>query len=408
MDHDFAAAMGRALEQTRAANPAEATRIIQAALAGRPEAAGSGTAVVPRPSLEGALRPYDAEAPGRRQPSAVPGETAGAEPSVQPRRRSLRDVVEALGRRRGGPPMPMPMTMPGQRQSTPPPVADGAVYVTRTFSGASGARDYRLYVPAALPDGPQGLVLMLHGCTQDADDFAGGTRMNALAERHRLIVAYPNQTRLHNGQGCWNWFRPADQGRGGEAAILAGLAVALREEFDLAQDRVFAAGLSAGGAMAAILGASYPDVFSAVGIHSGLPHGSAQDLVSAFAAMRGEGGGGTSRSTGGGRTGGVRTIVFHGTADGTVHPSNADQIMRSATAGVAAETSLTAGRSAGGRPFNRHVATGRDGVAAAELWLIEGAGHAWSGGASTGSYTDPSGPDASGEMVRFFLRGPAR
>jgi poly(hydroxyalkanoate) depolymerase family esterase len=235
---------------------------------------------------------------------------------------------------------------------------------------------------------------MLHGCTQDADDFACGIRMNDLAETHGLIVAYPEQCRGQNAHACWNWFRPGDQGRtGGEPEILATLARSLAEEFAVDRTRVFVAGLSAGGAMATILGATHPEVFRAVGVHSGLPHGAAHDVVSAFAAMRGEG---AARSNG---RPPVPTIVFHGTADLTVHPSNAERILDAASLDRVDRSDLVSG----GRRCSRAVSTGADGAPVSELWLIEGAGHAWSGGAPQGSHTDPRGPDASAEMIRFFL-----
>lgn len=278
----------------------------------------------------------------------------------------------------------------------------GARYENRSFSSAAGSRDYVLYVPAAaLRERPQGLVLMLHGCTQDADDFARGTDMNRVAERYGFIVAYPEQTRAHNAQACWNWFRPGDQGPNrGEPEILAGLARELATEFGIARGRVFAAGLSAGGGMAAILGVTHPEVFSAIGVHSGLPHGAANDVASAFAAMRGDAASSPAR---GSRP--VRTIVFHGSADQTVHPANADRIVEAAAAGSRVVLSHESGRSRGGRTWSRTIASTPGGTALTEDWRIEGAGHAWSGGAAAGSYTDPTGPDASEEMARFFMAG---
>lgn len=405
MVHDFAAALGRALEQTRAGDPGEATRTIQAALAGRPGPAQSRD----RDAAPGAARPErthpghaeDAElVDDRRGRSAVPSPDASSAPRSRPGtgRRSLREVVDLLRRGRGG---LWPMRVPGAGRSTPPAMPEGARYETRSISSAAGSRDYILYVPAALPEGPQGLILMLHGCTQNADDFARGTEMNRVAERYGLIIAYPEQTRAHNPQACWNWFRPGDQtADGGEPEILAGLARELTAEFGIPEGRVFAAGLSAGGGMAAILGVTHPEVFSAIGIHSGLPHGAAHDVVSAFAAMRGDGPSAPARDT---RP--VRTIVFHGSADPTVHPSNADRIVEAAAAGSRGAVSYDSGRSSGGRVWSRTTASTPEGRVLTEDWRVEGAGHAWSGGAAAGSYTDPAGPDASAEMARFFVAG---
>jgi poly(hydroxyalkanoate) depolymerase family esterase len=383
MNSTFAAAIGRALDQTRAANPVEATRIIQEALAGRamPHHPGPQRHSVPRRSENVADAEVVQHLPGRAAPRR----------DARPGGRSLSAVIGALRRGRRGLSW---ADQPSRRPSAAPYVAEGARYERRHFSCAAGAREHSVYVPAALAGRPAGLILMLHGCTQDADDFACGTRMNELAETHGLIVAYPEQCRGQNAHACWNWFRPGDQGRtGGEPEILATLARSLAEEFAVDRTRVFVAGLSAGGAMATILGATYSETFRAVAVHSGLPHGAAHDVVSAFAAMRGEG---AARSSG---RPPVPTIVFHGTADLTVHPSNAERILDAASLDRVDRSDLVSG----GRRCSRAVSTGADGAPLTELWLIEGAGHAWSGGATNGSHTDPRGPDASAEMIRFFL-----
>lgn len=228
--------------------------------------------------------------------------------------------------------------------------------------------------------------------------------MNSVAEAHGLLVAYPAQPMSANGSLCWNWFNPADQARGaGEPSIIAGITRNLMSEFSLDRNQVFVAGLSAGGAMALVMGETYPDVYAAIGIHSGLPYKSANDVMSAFAAMRGE----DSlpppvrlHSTADGAST-ARIIVFQGSADSTVHPTNANKILAADRHRCVAETKP--GRAPGGRNFQRSVYLASNGAPAAELWMIEGAGHAWSGGCPEGSYTDPKGPDASGEMVRFFL-----
>jgi poly(hydroxyalkanoate) depolymerase family esterase len=287
---------------------------------------------------------------------------------------------------------------------------DGAQFLARSYACLAGSRQYKLYVPANRTNGPQGLVVMLHGCTQSPDDFAVGTDMNAIAEAHGLLVAYPAQTSIDNAGACWNWFRPGDQRRDlGEPAIIAGITRALIVEFDVDPSRVYVAGLSAGGAMAAVMGETYPELYAAIGVHSGLPYGSASDVASAFAAMRDEPGGGhpMPRLEAGGKA--MPTIVFHGSADRTVHPSNAARIIAAARARAEeGEVRRVEGRSPGGRTYRRTIALAPDGAAAAEFWLIEGTGHAWSGGQAAGSYTDPAGPDASAEMVRFFLDASAR
>lgn len=164
--------------------------------------------------------------------------------------------------------------------------------------------------------------------------------------------------------------------------------------------RVYVAGLSAGGAMAAILGTAYPDLYAAVGVHSGLACGAAKDLPSALSAMRSGGGAASASSQG------MPTIVFHGYADATVHPENGRDVIRACAGGI--EPELQRHQVAGGRSFTRHVYRSEGGQVLAEHWVVHGAGHAWSGGSHNGSYTDPTGPDATQEMLRFFLEHPRR
>ena len=245
---------------------------------------------------------------------------------------------------------------------------------------------------------------MLHGGTQDADDFAAGTRMNTLAEEHGFIVAYPNQSKAANASLCWNWFAPENQVRGrGEPAIIAGITSAIAADYDIDPARVFVAGLSAGGAMAVVMGATYPDLYAAVGVHSGLPYRSAADLPSAFAAMRGDAKrrrSPKSRSTSdeGPR---VRTIVFQGDSDNIVHPSNAANMVEAERPDDSIERAEA--RHAAIRAHTRTVTRDKTGTVIVEQWLVHGSGHAWSGGSPHGTYTDPHGPDASQEMLRFFF-----
>jgi len=296
------------------------------------------------------------------------------------------------------------MRVGGAKGIAPLPMPEGARFLARSFACAAGARSYKLYTPASAPDRPRGLVVMLHGCKQDPDDFAAGTSMNAVAERHGMMVAYPGQTNAANPSSCWNWFSPAHQERAaGEPAIIAGITREIVAEFGIDPRQVFVAGLSAGGAMAAVMGETYPDLYSAIGVHSGLAYRSANDVVSAFAAMRGDSSHAARAPRRAARDASrpARVIVFQGSADQTVHPSNGERIV------VAAEASDWMRRdvrgSMGGRSFARTVIDFPDGAPVAEHWLIDGAGHAWSGGHPAGSYTDPKGPNASAEMMRFFL-----
>jgi poly(hydroxyalkanoate) depolymerase family esterase len=260
-------------------------------------------------------------------------------------------------------------------------------------------------VPSGYCGEPAPLVVMLHGCTQNAEDFAAGTRMNAHAEELIWLVAYPEQAARANPSRCWNWFRPEHQRRGhGEASLIAGITEQVMGNFLVDPQRVYVAGLSAGGAAAAVMGSAYSDLYAAAAIHSGLPCGAACDVPSAFAAMR-EGGplryGSGANSAGPTRI--VPTIVFHGDQDRTVNPHNGEQVLAQAMTDTELDKSIERGQVPGGHAYTRTLYTDRKGTVMLESWTIHGAGHAWSGGSPAGSYTDPKGPDAMREMLRFFL-----
>ncbi|MDB5803778.1 MAG: esterase, depolymerase family protein [Betaproteobacteria bacterium] len=288
------------------------------------------------------------------------------------------------------------------------PVADQ--FLEGSFTAHGLTKKYKLFVPGNLPAEGMPLVVMLHGCTQDPDDFALGTQMNMQAAANGFVVLYPAQGRDANPNRCWNWFSVSDQGRGkGEPGLIADMAQAIVEEYALDAGRVYVAGLSAGGAMAAILAETYPDIFAAAGIHSGLPAQAAGNMMAALAVMRnGKSESGPDRGT---IARPIPMIVFHGDADSTVNPQNghalvARQLHRAGKAGTydGRPATTEAASADGGASFkvSRYVDT--NGAPLVEFWEVHGAGHAWMGGSDQGSYTDAHGPDASAKMVEFFLR----
>lgn len=292
----------------------------------------------------------------------------------------------------------VPLTNPFTPTEAPAPAprardTPGGRFIDASFANAAGRRDYKLYVPGSHTGAPAPLVVMLHGCGQDPDDFANGTGMNLLAEEVGCLVLYPAQSSSANASRCWNWFNAVDQRRDeGEPSIIAGMTLEVMQRHPVDPNQVYVAGLSAGGAMATIMGTLYPDLYAAVGVHSGLPFASAHDLPSALAAMKGD----FRRAEAPGRV--LPIIVFHGDRDTTVHPANGDELVRHLAQPGTAEP----GRVPDGHAYTRTVYPGDDGILHAEHWLVHGAGHAWFGGNARGSYTDGRGPDASREMMRFF------
>lgn len=382
MVFDQFAGMSHAARLVREGKLGEATAALQARLRG----AGAAHATPEQESPAARIIDVD-PATGEVLPPWAP-----AGPSARRGAGGFLDGLTGRGGARG-----RPAVAPG---ATPAP--DGAQFAAWTYSGAQGSRGYRLYVPSAARDAPLPLIVMLHGCTQSPDDFAAGTGMNRLAEEHGFLVAYPSQSPSANAHKCWNWFSPKDQRRDrGEPALIAGITREVMASHAVDPCRIYVAGLSAGGAAAAIMGSAYPDLYAAVGVHSGLPCGAARDVPSALAAMRD--GGAVPPVPKGDRNRVMPTIVFHADKDSTVHPRNGDHIIAQSGDGAGLQASVTRGQVPGGRAFTRSVYADADGRAMLEHWLVHGGGHAWSGGSASGSYTDPDGPHASREMVRFFM-----
>lgn len=364
MDGDRRSRMSEVLRLTRAGRPTEAVETIQRTLG-----APSG------------VRSSGASPSGPRRPS-------GPSPDV-----GSAAVAAMSGRPRTGGPTRTVGSRPGVVETAP----SGGEIRRLSHRVPAGTRSYELYIPTGYTGAPVPLVVMLHGGEQDAADCAAGTRMNEHAEEHVFLVAYPEQSAAANSGRFWNWFSRADQVAGsGEPSIIAAIVHRVMTEHAVDSSRVYVAGLSAGGAMAAVMAATYPELFAGVGVHSGIAYGAAHDPISALAAMR----------TGGspGPAGRVPLIVFHGDRDATVAPVNAEKLVAarlvSAPSPVAHATLVTR---RGGRPCTRVVHTDVAGAVLAESWTVHGGGHAWFGGSAAGSCTDPMGPDASAEMLRFFL-----
>jgi poly(hydroxyalkanoate) depolymerase family esterase len=273
-----------------------------------------------------------------------------------------------------------------------------------TYRSDAGSRRYRQYLPSSYdPNPPMPMVVMLHGCTQDPGDFARGTRFDRLADSAGVIVVYPEQTATYNPQKCWNWYDPANQHRdGGEPAIIAGITREVMSRFAVDPARVYIAGVSAGGAMAVNTAAAYPELYAAAGAHSAIPYRAATDVASAVSAMRsGPANPGALPAPFAAGVTPVPLIVFHGTSDVVVNAENGRHLADQWRRAVGAKDFTRHQVEAGGLRATRDVSG-----PFVELWMVEGLGHAWSGGSPEGTYTSAAGPDASREMLRFFLQHP--
>jgi poly(hydroxyalkanoate) depolymerase family esterase len=405
----------KATHLTREGRLTEATALLQQAMRTQlPTHAaerGPGTSHPPTGAMviDGSFeRIQDADAPSPSRSEATRISRGDRQPRTPLHARfpmPLRDVIGSLGR-----------TFPdiGSHGLTTPTIPTAALvppggrFIAGSYSNGAGTRAFKLYLPSGYDGQALPLIVMLHGCTQSPDDFAAGTRMNLLAEEQTCLVVYPEQSSDANPSRCWNWFNANDQQRGqGEPALIAGITRQIMSDYAVDPRRVYIAGLSAGAAAAAVMAATYPDLYAAVGVHSGLACGAASDLPSALMAMRQGSAAGavwSARRPGSGRREMVPTIVFHGDRDATVHPGNGDQVIAQSRVTTALLTERSElGRSAGGLDYTRSTHTDATGRTMLEQWVVHSLGHAWSGGSPAGSYTDPRGPDAGREMMRFFL-----
>jgi poly(hydroxyalkanoate) depolymerase family esterase len=391
MDARQMTAMAEATRLTRQGRLVEATALIQQTLAG--------------------------PAVARRRPDAPPaGEENGSAPDhhlnvpaplpglwVKPARRSFPGWTRSRAfssRGVSGPAL-------AHRSAVPAAKRPAGRFEAFSYTNPAGTRAYRLYVPTGYTGGPLPLLVMLHGGTQDAVAFAAATGMNDLAEDQTFLAAYPEQARSANAGRYWNWFAPGHQRRdAGEPSLIAGITRHVTDRHEADASRVYVAGFSAGGAMAAVMAAAYPDLYAAIGVHSGLPYTAASDLASAFTAMKQ---GPAHRD--GPAASPLPLIVFHGDRDTIVAPANAaaliDHALAGGSPGAVPTAVTTGGQVPGGHAYTRACYQDPAGAPLAERWTIHQAGHAWSGGVPHGSYTDPHGPNASAEFIRFFGQHPA-
>ena len=471
----LAAQLGQATDMVRSGRLAEATQAIQQALAGstgaatapfsgapgRPAAtpaaastgrapkaawrragahAGVQDAVVIEPGARSAPASPASAAPGGAAGSACGrGRSADARPQDPLQEQALQTVRATLQALSGLPVLPVLPGLPGLDAGTPlgealqqralrqpaasPAGAPRAAEQPGSFDhvalehGGAG-HSYRLYVPPGAASGaPLPLVLMLHGCTQNPDDFATGTHMNQAAAGAGALVLYPAQQRHSNPNACWNWFSPENQQRGsGELALLVDMVHDAMARHPVDPQRIYVAGLSAGGAMAALLAREYPELFAAVGVHSGLQAGAAHSMMGALSAMK-SGAKGVAEAAPAARPGDLPAlIVFHGDADTTVSPRNGEQLVQEAVQQLgqgAVRSEVQQGQSPAGQAYTRTLfhapratSAGDANDVRIEQWTLHGAGHAWSGGTASGSHTDPRGVSATQEMLRFFLQHP--
>ena len=330
------------------------------------------------------------------------------------------------------------MTMPNGRgdaahaKATHPVAQAAGHFVDGTFSSDAGTRRWRLWVPSRYDKSRRHpLVVLLHGCTQDPDDLARGTRVSEHADRRDVLVLLPEQPESANPKKCWNWYDPAHQQRdGGEPALIAGMTRQVAGEWAVDPQQVHIAGISAGAAMAAILAVTYPDVYASVALHSGIAYRAAANVMEGVGVMT-TGAPDSPRlarlayDAMGARARVIPAIIVQGAADPVVKPINAIHTrdmwlaMNALARGIGSSGNAVADAShvTPDRRSEAHV-SGLDAVTECygartsksecevEVLTVAGLGHAWSGGSKLGTFTDERGPDATDAILRFLLAHP--
>lgn len=311
--------------------------------------------------------------------------------------------------------------------SSPAGVAAPGRWVSGEYTNAAGTRKYQLYLPAGYDASrTHMLVVLLHGCTQDAADIARGTRIAEHADRDGFIALLPEQPESANAKKCWNWYDPAHQARGaGEPSIIDGMTAKVIAGYPVDPERVHLAGISAGAGMAALVAVAYPETYASVAFHSGIAWRGATNVMAALGVMA-KGPSATEADTLGARAAAamgarkraIPALVIHGGSDKVVNPANAAALARQWTRMNASVRPLddapialqdAAGnneRSGEANGYHWTRASFGAGEAVVDELIIAELGHAWSGGSSTGTFTDEHGPDATGEIVRFFTEHP--
>lgn len=308
--------------------------------------------------------------------------------------------------------------------ATPAPAAADRAHpghwVSGAFAGPAGSRQYTLYVPGNYdPVRKHMLVVLLHGCTQDAADIARGTRIAEHADREGFLAVLPEQPASANAKKCWNWYDPAHQSRdAGEPSLIAGITEQVRRDYAVDEARIHLAGISAGAAMASIVAVAYPERYASIAIHSGLPWGAAHDVMTALGAMAkgipdADALGIAALRAMGARARAIPVLVVHGGSDAVLVPANGRQATRQwavTDARALGVDSLTPrGDESGvanGYHWTRSSLADARGRVMIEQLTVQELGHAWSGGSRQGTFTDERGPDAMDAVVRFFLAHP--